>query len=1111
VHDYTTPDVITVATLNVGGGGSDAKAVMLEPALLPGGLLSRTDGYRVPSLMFLTELQNARGKHAAFAQRFGGGRTATYWTEHVGLIVGADLLGHELHVSTAQGGRVVRVSFTWEGEPVCVTGLYAPAFTTGRARQLFYEKLQVPVAVPHQVILGDFQHVTQVGVDCNNPRATNTGQVQWSQFVHAHALQGFSDTKNHDNADERWPTFQGPRAWHEEGNAVRRLDMIWASSAVDVVDNSWRTHVPWGTLDHALVTVQLVAPHKHAPPGRNPDIVVPMSVEVIESDAFQDGCEVWIEAFDFEAPDPRAEFDLFLQRCRVVHDTCLKELRKHDEPDVKHARAKVQCDADTLHREAARAAESDDPGSVAAIQAEWHQRMTRSVERAARDKRMADAVDDSDFSHLGVVSDLKHVGTRTRPSNFNFMTPTVPEDDVEPLDPAMSPLGAGGYRVGDYTQGWSSPPATPPPPVATTRIRDQATMLSNAKLFYTWLFRRRRWHEPSRQRVLDALRKAPLFPADTLARLGGKIDAAEIEAAALKLKRNVAAGPDGVPAEFYKVLAPRISDILALVANTVRDKGALSPTQRNGRIILLWKGKDKGNVAQERPITLCCRLGALIETVIAERLGDVLPACIRPDQTGFLAKDGRRMHENIVKVQDALAYTRDKGAPACVISWDASKAFDRVSKELLFDMYDIMCGGEPGSNQPFTRWVRALMAKQSRQVLINGELTDPFELHSSCGQGSILSPFHFSLFVETLGIMLHDVVQGIRTPSPTARLATVRYADDLVLILRPGEVAIALDVGAVWNAATGMGRNHVKTEGMWIGSEWRRDTPWRRTAPDQSPGDSCYANARTPGARITWLPPGSHLRVLGVDVGYSVDVAAVWAGIAQKMLTQLRLWQLSKLSLLARVLVLKVMVWSKAFFVASYHEPPVATLLFLTRATACFLQRGALPPCTTLSTPPAELRAYAAYRSDVASRPKSEGGLSMWNPMLHMRAQASKWIKLLLEPQAEEAVGDRIVRWTVFGRYYITEYTAIQSDTERHAYFLVDGLLRKPNSRSTMLPTFWRYALRAWYDARAVATVSPPSTQADTLSMPLWSNVLMGADHAAPPARVARVWHPTSA
>ena len=80
--------------------------------------------------------------------------------------------------------------------------------------------------------------------------------------------------------------------------------------------------------------------------------------------------------------------------------------------------------------------------------------------------------------------------------------------------------------------------------------------------------------------MLGALRQAPKFPADTLARLGGEIDAEEIEAAALKLKRNVAAGPDGVPAEFYKVLAPRISDMLALVANTVRDKGALSPAQR---------------------------------------------------------------------------------------------------------------------------------------------------------------------------------------------------------------------------------------------------------------------------------------------------------------------------------------------------------------------------------------------------------------------------------------------------------------------------------------------------------------------------------------------------
>ena len=240
--DYQPPEVITVATLNIAGGGSDAKATMLEPALRRDGLLSQIEGYKVPTILFLTELQNAKGRHHEFSQRFGGEHVATYWTEHVGLLVHGDLLGHKLVVCEAQQGRTLRVTFEWGGEPVCLTGIYAPAYTTGRARQLFYEQLQVPEATLHQVVLGDFQHVTRVGVDCLNSRATNTGRTQWAQFVEAHELQGFTDAKDHDNADERWPTFQGPRAWHTPGNAVRRLDMVWVSGEFDIVDGSWRTH-----------------------------------------------------------------------------------------------------------------------------------------------------------------------------------------------------------------------------------------------------------------------------------------------------------------------------------------------------------------------------------------------------------------------------------------------------------------------------------------------------------------------------------------------------------------------------------------------------------------------------------------------------------------------------------------------------------------------------------------------------------------------------------------------------------------------------------------------------------------------------------------------------
>ena len=52
------------------------------------------------------------------------------------------------------------------------------------------------------------------------------------------------------------------------------------------------------------------------------------------------------------------------------------------------------------------------------------------------------------------------------------------------------------------------------------------------------------------------------------------------------------------------------------------------------------------------------------------------------------------MHENIIKMMDFCSYAADKDVDACAISIDAVKAFDRVSRRLLFELYDVLCGGE---------------------------------------------------------------------------------------------------------------------------------------------------------------------------------------------------------------------------------------------------------------------------------------------------------------------------------------------------------------------------------------------------------------------------------
>ena len=145
-------------------------------------------------------------------------------------------------------------------------------------------------------------------------------------------------------------------------------------------------------------------------------------------------------------------------------------------------------------------------------------------------------------------------------------------------------------------------------------------------------------------------------------------------------------------------------------------------------------------------------------------------------------------------------------------------------------------------------------------------------------------------------------------------------------------------------------------------------------------------------------------------MGYNVNSRKIWETIAKAMFTQFRLWQLTKLGYLARVLVCKVMVWSKAFFMASYIEPPTDLMKILCAATRCFIQRGYLPKGSSMHTAAPDFEINSLFYGDDVMRPKTEGGLGMWDPALHLESLLAKWVVLLLEPQREEQSDSRIMR-----------------------------------------------------------------------------------------------------
>ena len=325
-------------------------------------------------------------------------------------------------------------------------------------------------------------------------------------------------------------------------------------------------------------------------------------------------------------------------------------------------------------------------------------------------------------------------------------------------------------------------------------------------------------------------------------------------------------------------------------------------------------------------------------------------------------------------------------------------------------------------------------------------------------------------------------------------MTTVRFADDINVFVRPHEISLALDIMEVWCAGCSMGLNATKSIGMWAGSMRDSAELWKAGAAE-TPGYSVRRGEPAPtGAksppRCTWLRPGEAMTVLGVEVGYGVDYDALWRKVGTNMLTAMRLWGRVRLSLLARCMVLKTMIYSRMWFLAAYTPHHVRTLKLVRKAGLLFLHRGMLPAGITISTPLRELHVPAALSYPAVSASVAEGGLAMWDPEEQIEVLHAKWIWLLLQDPAP--VRNAIAGWQHLPRYYVAWHTCRQDDRTRELGALVDGQCRTLKTRlGSVLPPLWQRALKAWIKARACAALAVPTKAEHVPSCSLWDNVLL--------------------
>ncbi len=290
--------------------------------------------------------------------------------------------------------------------------------------------------------------------------------------------------------------------------------------------------------------------------------------------------------------------------------------------------------------------------------------------------------------------------------------------------------------------------------------------------------------------------------------LNADITLAEIAEAVKKLKRNKAAGLDGIKAEFiidaYDTLAPHLLRIF----NQFLDNNF--PAELSvGVIHPIFKAGDHDDPGNYRGITVGPVLAKLFAMILDQRLAtwtekNKLRA---KGQAGF-RKDFRTT-DNLFVLKTLLDQRKARRAAkmyCCFV--DFKKAFDTVPRALLWQVLR-----ELGVEGRIMHCLQSMYAADRACVKAPGSgVTSTFTCHMGVKQGCPLSPNLFGIYIDGL----EERLAAVQCDAPTLAgkaIALLLYADDLALLSEsPQGLQLQLDVLAQFCAARQLTVNVKKTK-----------------------------------------------------------------------------------------------------------------------------------------------------------------------------------------------------------------------------------------------------------------------------------------------------------